>query len=119
LYVKENKPKSISVLKEFSINKHYDELLLSAIDETFSLLGDLCKKTLYVHLEKSFHITKKDIPYKIEEFTNAIESVFGVSVKIIKIQILKTLHKKSPCFNYFPKRDIIFNEYLKALSQAF
>jgi hypothetical protein len=119
LYVVKNSSNRISVGTEFSKNKCFEELLLSSIDETFSLLGDLCKKALYFHLEKKFHFTKKDIPYKIDEFTNAIENVFGVSAKIIKIQILKNLHKKVPYFRYFPKRDLLFNEYLRAVRQAF
>ena len=72
----------------------FEELLLEAINEGLSLLGESGKQVLYFHLEKNFKINKQDIPNRIEEFTDAIETIFGNGAKILEIQIMKCLFRK-------------------------
>lgn len=54
-------------------NSSFEKLLLEAVDEALSSLEDSSKQAMYFRLEKTFDIKKQDIPYKIEEFANAIE----------------------------------------------
>lgn len=105
-----------SALKESPLrNRIFEKLLLDAVDEALSSLGDSSKRAVYYHLEKTFDIKKQDIPYKIEEFANAIEKIFGLGTKIIEIQIMKNLYEKvGSAFKYFPERDLVFTDYVAA-----
>jgi len=97
-------------------NRSFEKLLLEALDETLSSLGDSSKEAIYFHLEKTFSINKQDIPYKIEEFANAIEKIFGSGARLLEIKIMKRLYEKvGPVFKYFPERDdLVFTEYVAA-----
>ncbi len=105
------------------VNMHrqvFEELLLEAIDEGLSSLGTSTKQALYLHLERNFKISREDIPEEIEEFTKAIEEIFGTGAKLLEIQIMKRLCERIGRFKYFPQQeDIVFTEYIEALRQAF
>jgi hypothetical protein len=72
----------------------FDRILLEAVDDALSSLSDSVKQMVYFHLERSFHIKREDIPCKFEEFTRAIESIFGVGADWIEVLIMKRIHKK-------------------------
>ena len=72
----------------------FDVLLLEAIDEALSALGDSIMQTVYFHVERSFHIKKHEISYRPGAFTEAIENIFGVGANFIEILIMKKLHQK-------------------------
>jgi hypothetical protein len=97
-------------------NRSFDKLLLEAVDEVLSSLGDSSKQAIYFHLENAFKIRKQDIPCKIDEFTNAIEKIFGLGAKMLEIQMMKALYEKvGYAFKYLPKqKDLIFTDYVKA-----
>lgn len=97
----------------------FEEILLEAIDEGLSLLGESPKQALYFHLEETFNMNRQDIPYKIEEFTNAIEKIFGAGAKILKIQIMKCIFKKiGYSFKHYPKqKSLTFKEYIAAVKR--
>jgi len=108
----------VSVQEELaSSDCGFENVLLKAIDEGLSLLGDSSKWAVYFYLEKSFGIRKADIPSKIEEFVDAIEEIFGYGAKYLEIQIMKQLYEKvGQGFEYFPEKgDLVFNEYVKAI----
>jgi len=92
--------------------------MLEAVDEALSSLGDSSKEAIYFYLENTFDISRQDIPYKIEEFANAIEKVFGLGAKFLEIQIMKRFYEKvGPVFKYFPEgEDLTFTEYMTAAS---
>lgn len=101
-------------------NRVFEELLLEAVDEGLSCLGASTKQAIYLHLERTFKISRENIPREIEEFTEAIEEIFGAGAKLLEIQIMKRLFEKIGHFKYFPQQeDIVFTEYIGALSQAF
>lgn len=95
----------------------FKKLLLEAVDATLSPLGDSSKQAIYFHLEKNFTIKKQDIPNKIEEFTNAIEEIFGDGAKILEIEMIKHLYMKGgSSFEYSPAKDeLLFVEYIDAV----
>jgi hypothetical protein len=99
-------------------NRGFKKLLLEAIDDGLSSLGDPAKLAIYIYLEKNFKIKKQEIPNKINEFTNAIEKIFGNGVKFLEIQIMKHLYEKvGHNFRYFPEEDdLLFTEYIEAAS---
>ena len=98
----------------------FEELLLEATDEGLTLLGESAKQVVYYHLENDFRINRQDIPYKIEEFTDAIESIFGVGARILEIQIMKCLFKKvGYTFKHYSRsKNLTFTEYMAAVRLA-
>ena len=72
----------------------FEELLLAAMDEEFSSLGEECKQAIYFLLEKEFKLNKQNIPSRIEDFSEAIESIFGIGAQVLEIRIMKNLFKK-------------------------
>jgi hypothetical protein len=94
--------------------------LLEAVDDGLSLLGDCSKQALYYHLESNFKIGKQDIPDKIEQFSDAMEKIFGHGAKLLQIEIIKNLYKKVKSDFEYPnkKGELVFVEYVKALSAS-
>ena len=96
--------------------KKHRQILLKAIDESLSSLGDSARQAVYYHLENSFNLRKVEIPEKIEIFSNAIEDIFGDGAKLLKIQIMKYLHEKVGCeiMHYASQTELVFSDYIKA-----
>lgn len=76
------------------LESEFDTLLLAAVDEALSSLGNSVKQSMYFHLERSFHIRRDDIPSRLEAFTQAIEGIFGVGANWIEILIMRKIHEK-------------------------
>jgi hypothetical protein len=94
----------------------FEEVLLEAIDEGFSWLGESEKQAIYSYLEKKYKISKQDIPYRIDDFTHALENTFGVGAKLIEIRIMKCLFNKiGKSFPDFDAQEgLEFIEYINA-----
>jgi hypothetical protein len=73
----------------------FEDLLLDAIDQGLSVLGESSKISIYFHLEKSYGITRQDIPQKIEAFASAMEKLFGPGAKFIVTLVSKGLCEKA------------------------
>jgi hypothetical protein len=101
---------------ESSANRDFETLLIEAVDTALSSLGDSSKQAIYFCLKEEFAIAKQDIPTKIEEFTNALEMIFGQGAKVIEIQIMRQLHEKVGYdFRCFPEKgNLFFNDYVQA-----
>jgi hypothetical protein len=69
-------------------------LLLKAIDEALSSLGETPKKAIYYQLETAFNIKKKEIPNKIDGFSRALEQIFGLGTRHLEVLFMKNLHAK-------------------------
>ena len=69
----------------------FAKILLNAVDETLSSLGNSIKKSIYLHLSKEFGINQSEIPNKIPEFAIAIENLLGRGALYLEIQIMKRL----------------------------
>ena len=99
----------------------FEELLMEAIDEGLSLLGESSKQVVYCYLEKTFKINRLDIPYRIEEFIDVIERMFGNGAKILEIQIMKCLFKKVgyTVKHYTKQKNLTFTAYITAIKQQY
>ncbi|UCE29839.1 MAG: hypothetical protein JSV85_03760 [Candidatus Bathyarchaeota archaeon] len=97
-------------------NREFNKLVLEAVDEGLSSLGDSPKQMIYLVLEKTFKVKRSEIPEKVEEFAYALEQIFGQGAKIVEIQIMRRLHDKvGPSFTYSPEKgDLLFTEYVEA-----
>jgi hypothetical protein len=94
----------------------FRKLLMEAVDESLSTLGETPKQAIYFHLHESFNIMKQDIPDKIDEFTFAIEKIFGEGAKLLEIEIMRSLHEKTrDKLKQYPKKDALsFTQYVQA-----
>ena len=72
--------------------KEFDELLLEAIDEGLSSIGDSSKQAIYFNLEKGFNIIRQEIPDKIAGFKDAIACMLGAS--FLELLIMRCLYEK-------------------------
>ena len=78
-------------------DEKFEQFLLGSIDEAFSTFGESAKTSIYFHLEHKFAITKQDIPYRVNDFSNALERIFGSGARNLEILIMKKLHEKVGC----------------------
>ena len=108
-------------IKNNKLDDYFNALLLEAVDNALSFLGESAKRAVYYHLEEKFKIEREKIPLMIEEFANAIEDMFGIGAKIIEIQIMKNLYRKiGSNFKYVPEEgNLLFSKYLKAVKNHF
>ena len=100
---------------------NFEKLLLEAVDEGLSTVGESSKQVIYFHLEKTFNIKRQDIPQKIEEFADAIEKIFGLGAKVLETQIMEQLHRKiRHAIKYAQEpKNLVFTEYIAATRQTF
>ena len=75
-------------------SKKFEVVLLETLDEALSTLGETVKKTIYFHLQHKFLIARQEIPYKIDDFSDAIEQIFGSGARTLEILIMTKLHQK-------------------------
>jgi hypothetical protein len=95
----------------------FEDLLLEAIDEGLSFLGKQTKQSIYLHLKNKYALRKKDIPYRIQDFTEALEDTFQAGAKLLEIKIMKILFVKMG-HGYFPidrPECLEFTSYIYAL----
>ena len=86
--------------KQFSRNQQgrkFDNILLESIDESLSSLGESAKTSIYFHLQQGFFISKHEIPFRIDDFSNALERIFGLGARHLELLIMKKLHEKVSC----------------------
>lgn len=76
------------------MKKGFDEILLEAVDEGLSSLGESSKQAIYFHLEKSFNIRKPEIPSRVRDFAGAIHGIFGLGADFLEILIMKGIREK-------------------------
>jgi len=97
----------------------FEKLLLEAVDEGLSSLGQTSRQAIYFHLEKSFSIKKQEIPCKIEVFADAMEKIFGGGANFLEILIMKRLHEKTGAtFELHGSTGFVFAEYVAELRKS-
>lgn len=55
----------------------FSQILLSAVEEGLSSLGDSPKEAIFFHLEHSFKIKRENIPTNLTQFEEALQRIFG------------------------------------------
>ncbi|MCS7095808.1 MAG: hypothetical protein RMK50_01900 [Nitrososphaerota archaeon] len=91
------------VNSQFTHCGSFDELLLQAIDEAFSTMGNSVRETLYFCLEKEFKISRTSIPEKVKDFAEALEKIFGAGARLIEDWIIK-IYQEVKRLNTISKR---------------
>jgi len=72
----------------------FGNILLSAVDEGLSSLGESSKEAIFFHLEAFFQIKKESIPTNLTEFRKALEGIFGPGAPYLERAIAMRLHEK-------------------------
>ena len=94
----------------------FEELVIEAVDQTFTNLGLKVKQVFYYFLENHYKLSKMDIPNRIGDFVEALEKVFGTSALLIEIDVLRSLQQRVPSFTYLQERsELSFESYLASL----
>jgi len=100
--------------------KDFDKLLLEAVDEGLSSVGESSKQAIYFHLEKSFSIKREEIPCKIEVFEHSIKRIFGLGADFLEVLIMKRIHEKvGGRFKWRRSQDFTFAEYVAAARRSY
>lgn len=107
----------------------FDHMLLEAIDEAFSSLGESVKAAIYFHLENTFGINKSDIPSRTADFSNALEKIFGPGARHLEILFMKNLHDRVGVTCEWPAYkwplckwvipEVTFQEYIDLIKRNF
>jgi len=72
----------------------FSKILLSAVEDGLSSLGNSPKQSILFHLEDTFQITKENIPKNLPKFKNALEGLFGPGAPYLEKTIARCLHEK-------------------------
>jgi len=101
-------------------NRDFDKLLLEAVDEGLSSLGESPKQAIYFYLKKRFDVKKQAIPHKIEAFADGIEKIFGLGANFLENLILKRLYEKiGLSFRWQVPKDLTFIECVALAKRSF
>ncbi len=102
------------------MRKDFEKLMLEAVDEGLSSLGDSSKQAIYFHLEKSFDIRREEIPDRLGAFTQAIENIFGAGAGCLEVLIMQRLHEKvGGVLEWNKSKGFSFKEYVTVARRSF
>lgn len=100
--------------------KAFEKLLLEAIDDALSTLGDSARQSIYFHLEKRFRIPRNDIPQRLQVFEDGLVKIFGPGSQFLEILIMKRLHEKVGCaLEWDEGEPLVFVDYITAAKQSY
>jgi hypothetical protein len=100
--------------------KTFNKLLLEAVDDALSSLGESAKLSIYFHLENRFKVAKNEIPYRLQDFADGLEKIFGLGAHFIEILIMKNLFEKvGQPLEWSENKELSFVEYVAAAKQSF
>ena len=72
----------------------FNNLLVEAIDDVLTSLGEPVKNQLYIRLEEDFSVQKNQIPEQIFLFSEFLIRTFGPSASFVQIKIMKAFNAK-------------------------
>jgi hypothetical protein len=76
-------------------SREFNHLVLEAIDEGLSILGDdPVKRAFYYHLKKRANIKRTEIPDKLKEFHEALADLFFDGSIILERRISRHLYER-------------------------
>jgi hypothetical protein len=104
--------------------KQFEQVLLEAITEALSSMGASVERSVYFHLEQKFKIKRQEIPYRLDDFSDSLERIFGLGARHLEILIMKNLHAKvGGLYVWEGPRwlvpDLKFLEYVKLMKQRY
>jgi len=89
----------------------FDKTLLEAVDHALLAFGESPRKAIYYHLNKRFKLQREDIPEDTDEFSNALDTIFGPGAEVIEKLIVKNLYSRLN-LNFDKKTCLEFVDYI-------
>ena len=68
-----------------------DEVILVAIDNSFSKLGESAKQAIWYTLEKNFGISRNDLVGNIDRFEQILGQFFGLGYEHLRVMMIHSL----------------------------
>ena len=75
--------------------------------------------SVYFHLESKFGVKKQDIPNRVEDFSNALEKIFGFGARNLEVLFIKRLHSKVSGLTTVSDVDLTFIDFVCAMKTSF
>jgi hypothetical protein len=101
------------------LNGEFEKLLIDAVHESLSSLGESPKQAIFFHLENTFKIKKQEIPNKIDSFDKALRKLFGPGADFLETLIVKKICEKTgSIFKGSPRKETGFTETIASIKQA-
>jgi len=102
------------------VRKDFEKLVLEAVDEGLSALGESSKQAIYFHLDKSFDIKREQIPDRVNAFTQALENIFGAGAGCLEVLIMSKIHEKiGGVVEWDKSKGFSFIEYVSVAKRSF
>jgi len=76
-----------------------DSLVLESVDEMLSCLGKASKKMIYDFIKQEYGIRKEEIPARLDDFSFAVEKVFGNEAGTLDKMFVKRFERKIRDYN--------------------
>jgi len=96
----------------------FSQLLLEAIDDSLSILGDEPKKALYQYLATMHSLQREEIPDRLEEFSAGLKRALGGASSVIQRIILRKLFQKLGS-TFRESQDSEFPDYIRDARRRF
>ena len=105
-------------LAKTKADQKFTGILLDSIDDAFASLGANVQLSLYFHLETKFTLSKQDIPDRIDDFSDALDRIFGQAARQVELLIIKCLNQRvKRSYKWVGPKwlvpDITFEKYVK------
>jgi len=96
----------------------FSQLLLEAIDDSLSILGDEPKMALYQYLATMHSLQREEIPDRLEEFSAGLKRALGGASSVIQRIILRKLFQKLGS-TFRESQDSEFPDYIRDARRRF
>jgi hypothetical protein len=107
----------------------FNEMLLASIEEALSSLGENVAASIYFHVEETFNIKRLEIPQRLNDFSEALEKIFGLGARTLELLCMKKLHEKIGVSYKWPEYEwplckwivpeMTFQEYVSLMRQNY
>ncbi len=95
----------------------FEKTLLEAVDNALLSLGESPRHAVYYHLNKSFKLQREEIPGDTDEFSQALNNIFGPGAEVIEKIIVKNLYSRLN-LNFEEKTCFEFVEYVSLAKEV-
>jgi len=71
-----------------------NDALLQAVDDGLLVPGEIVRAAIYERIERSYQVTREQIPEKLPTFHKALQELLGASAKVLEKMIVKNLYSR-------------------------
>ncbi|OLD01409.1 hypothetical protein E6H36_11855 [Candidatus Bathyarchaeota archaeon] len=101
-----------------SVSKPFGQVLLEAIDESLSVLGDEPRRAMYQYLATISSLQREDIPERLEDFAQGMKKALGGASNVLQKIILKKLFQKIGS-TFKESQDLDLVDYVKEAERRY